>query len=74
MIKFLLSEDNRELNSDKRPHKEPLPHGYKPNLDMMNECDAEHVYWFQQLIGILQWAVELGRIDIQIDVPLLLQY
>ena len=62
------------MNSGKRPHKGPLPHGYKPKLDMMNEYDAEHVYWFQQLIGILRWSVELGRIGIQVEVPSLSQY
>ena len=30
--------------------------------------------WFQQLIGILWWTDELWRIDIQIEVLLLLQY
>ena len=29
-IKYLLSEDNRELKIFKLPHKGPLPHGYKP--------------------------------------------
>ena len=72
MIKYLLSEDNRELNIGKRPHKGPLPHGYKPEMDAMDECYAKHVYRFQKLIGLLRWAVELGRIGIQIEVPLLL--
>ena len=29
---------------------------------------------FQQLIGILRWAVELERIDVQIEVALMSQY
>ena len=74
MIKYLLSDDNREFNSGKRPHKGPLPHGYKPDLDVMDECDAKHVSRFQQLIGVLRWAVQLGSIDIQVEVPLLSQY
>ena len=73
-IKDLLSEDNRELKSGKLPHKGPLPHGYKTKLDVTDECDTEHVSWFQQLIGILRWAVELVRIDIQIEFALLLKY
>ena len=73
-IKYLLSEDNRDLNSDKRPHKGPLPHGYKPEVDMTDECDSDHVSRFQQLIGILQWAVEFVRIYIQIEAVLLSQY
>ena len=62
------------MKSGKRPQKGPLPHGYNPNLDVTDECDANDVSRFQQLIGRLKWAVELGRIDIQIEVVLLLQY
>ena len=41
---------------------------------MIDECNAKHISWFQKLIGILLWEVELGRIDIQIEVALLSQY
>ena len=54
--------------------KIPLPHGYKPNLDVIDECDAKHVSWFQQLLGIFQCAVELVRNDIKIRVVLMSQY
>ena len=70
----LLAEDGRTLKSGKRSHKGLLPHGYRPETDTSDECNAEHVSRFQQLIGILRWAVELGRIDIQIEVALLSQY
>ena len=73
-VKVLLAEDGRELKSGKRSHKGPLPHGYKPELDVTDKCNAEHVSRYMQLIGILRWAVELGRIDIQIEVALLSQY
>ena len=73
-IKYLLYEYNRGFKSGKRPHKGPLPHGYKPELDVTDECDAEHVSWFHQLILVLLWAVYLGRIGIQIEVVLLSQY
>ena len=65
-IKDSLSEDNKELKSNNRPHKWPLSHGYKPDLYMTDECDSEHEYLSQQLIGILQWEVQLGSIGIQI--------
>ena len=52
IIKSFFSEYNRWLNSGKRPHKGPLPHGYNPYLDITDECDAKHFSWFQQLIGI----------------------
>ena len=56
--------DDRELWSGKRPHKGPLLYGYNPKLYVTDECDAKHMSRFQQLIGILKWAVELGSIDI----------
>ena len=62
------------MKSGKRAHKGPLPHGYKPELDTTPELSAEYVSRFQQLIGILRWAVELGRIDIQIEVAIMSQY
>ena len=40
----------------------------------MDECDAKKVSWFQKLIGLLLWSVELRRIDIQIEVAFLSQY
>lgn len=73
-IKALLEEDGREFKAGKRPHKGPLPPGYKPELDTTKECGPEHISRFQQIIGILRWAIELGRIDIHIEVALLSQY
>ena len=35
-IKDLLSEDNRELKRGKRPHKGPLSHEYKNELDVID--------------------------------------
>jgi hypothetical protein len=32
------------------------------------------VNWYQKLIGMLHWAVELGHIDIHLSVALLAQY
>ena len=70
----ILYEDNRTLKTGKRPQKGPLPHGYKPELDNTDEFEADHTSRFQQLIGILRWAVDIGHIDIQLEVVLMLQY
>ena len=59
-VQALLAEDGRELKTGSRHHKGPLPPGYKPELDVTDECDAEYTLRYQQLIGILRWAVELG--------------
>ena len=48
-----------------------LPCGYRPELETSDFCDPEMHTFFQQQIGILRWAVELGRIDIACEVSIL---
>ena len=33
-------------------------------MDISKFCDPKDANWFQQLIGVLNWIVELGRVDI----------
>lgn len=72
-VKTLLEEDGRELKGSNK-HKGPLPTNYQPELDTTKECDDEHASRFRQIIGILRWAIELGRIDILIEVAIMSQY
>ena len=70
-VKQMLAEEGMQL----RPKvKNCFPTGYKPELDVSDECTPEQVQRFQQLIGVLRWAVELGRIDIFLEVSLLSQH
>ncbi|KAL7544893.1 hypothetical protein ACHAWF_008256 [Thalassiosira exigua] len=76
-VENMLKEEGREFktaNSGKAKMYNPIPSGYKPELDTTEECDAEHHSRLQQLIGILRWAVELGRINIHIEVTIMSQY
>jgi hypothetical protein len=43
----------------------PLKKGDHPELDMSELLDNEGIERYQSLIGSLQWAVSLGRMDIQ---------
>jgi hypothetical protein len=52
----------------------PLSSGYRPELDVSAVLDDDFTTWYQKLIGILRWAVELGRIDIHLSTALLAQY
>lgn len=45
--------------------------GYRPELDMSSVLGPEQANYFQSLISILRWAIELGHININIDVALL---
>jgi hypothetical protein len=49
----------------------PLPTSYRPELDISPELDADDANYFQSVIGVLRWAVELGRVDITTEVSML---
>jgi hypothetical protein len=49
----------------------PVSNGYRPEVDSSPELDARRANYFQGLIGVLRWIVELGRIDIIVPVALL---
>ena len=44
---------------------------YHPIEDVTKELNVGGVQFYQELIGILQWAVEIGRVDILLEVSLL---
>jgi hypothetical protein len=73
MVERLLEEDGDGYTL-KSNVKNPFPTGYKPELDVTDELDEYLASRFMQLIGILHWAVEIGRIDIYLEVSLLSQY
>lgn len=47
---------------------------YRPELDKSSELDPTRANYFQGLIGVLRWIVELGRIDIAVSVSMLSRY
>ena len=47
------------------------PHDYKPELDVSKECNEEEVSQCHQRIGVLRWAVDLGRVDICTEVSMM---
>jgi len=51
----------------------PLSSGYRLELDVSVPLDDNYVHWYQKLIGIVRWAIELRRIDIHLSVALLAQ-
>lgn len=52
----------------------PLTSGYHPAEDVSLELDADDTQFYQEAIGMLRWAVEIGRIDILLEVALMSQY
>jgi hypothetical protein len=48
--------------------------GYRPELDVLPLLGDDQASYYMSLMGILRWAVELGGIDIYVDVALLSSY
>ena len=48
-----------------------LSSGYAPELDAASELKADGLQWYQELIGMLRWAVEIGRVDILLETALM---
>jgi hypothetical protein len=49
----------------------PFPYDYCPELDLSEPLDPECSSFYQHLIGVMRWMVELGGIDIATEVSLL---
>ena len=49
----------------------PMSNIYHPSEDVTRAMNAEGLHNYQELIGILRWAIEIGRIDILLEVSLL---
>jgi hypothetical protein len=73
ICKDLLHDNGKQLKSGKNAER-PMPKTYRPELDVSPVLGSELSGRYQQLIGILSWAVELGRVDILLEVSLLSSY
>ena len=49
----------------------PIPTYYSPELDITPEMISTDAVYYQSLVGILRWIVELGRVDICLEVSLI---
>ena len=67
VVEALLREDDPDAKL-KSTAKNPFPSGYKPEL---NDYLTSR---YLQLMGILRWAIELGRVDIFVEVSQLSQF
>ena len=44
-----------------------LKPGYRPEMDDSYELKADGLQYYQELVGVLRWMVEFGRIDILLE-------
>ncbi len=54
--------------------KNPFPVDYEPSTDQSDLLDPDCSSFYQHLIGVMRWMVELGRIDIVTDVSMVSSY
>ena len=61
MVKQWSIDDNRPWKNNR---KNAMNENYAPELDISRELGDDLATRYQQMIGILRWSIELGRIDI----------
>ena len=66
----MLERKSRALPTGKQVNR-PMRKDYRPELDVSLELGPEETAEYQQLIGMLRWGVELGRIDYSYELSLL---
>ena len=67
-IEETLSKSGQRLPSK---CKTPLSLGYQLELDVTQELKANGLHRYQELVGVLWWAVELGRVDILLETSMM---
>ena len=76
-IDKMLIDDGQEKGLSiygKKGSSRPFPIGYRAECDVSPELNDKMASRYLQLIGILRWAVELGRIDIYTEISVLSQH
>lgn len=72
---WIVKQDLLQFDVKLPPSKPtPLSSGYWPELDVSSLLDNDQTNWYQRLIGILRWVVELGRVDIHFSMAIMAQY
>jgi Reverse transcriptase (RNA-dependent DNA polymerase) len=67
-VERYLREKGESLDKTART---PMRTSYSPELDVSPELGPQDSSYYQSLIGVLRWMVELGRVDICLEVSLL---
>jgi hypothetical protein len=67
VMKYLTNLGDRRWSMPKKAAN-PFPGDYEPELDTTPTLNPELLSWYASLIGMLQWTVEIGRVDIITEV------
>ena len=67
---YLKSEDSKCWKMSNKADT-PLTTTYSSELDVSRELNVADAAYYQSLIGILRWIVELGRVDVCLEVSMM---
>ena len=68
---YVSKEENRRWKMTGKAPDTPLTTTYRPELDVSPELSSTDSAYYQSLIGILRWIVELGRVDICLETSMM---
>ena len=62
-----------QKRGEKLPYKAPtlILSGYWPEINISSELSKADTLFYQKLIGVIRWIVELGRVDIDVKVSMM---
>ena len=66
-------ENHLAKSGEKLPYKAPTPlsSGYHPEIDVSSKLGESEASYFHSLVGVLWWIVELGCVDIKVEVSMM---
>ena len=67
---YLGKDDHQKMKLPTRAET-PLQTSYRPELDVSPKLGPIEATYYQSLIGILHWIIELGRVDICLEVSMM---
>ena len=75
VVEKRMKELNLSFTKSAKSPQNPFSNSkYKPELDLTSYCSSTEHQFYQQMVGILRWMIELGRIDISTEVSLMSRY
>jgi hypothetical protein len=69
-----VEQDLDDISETLVKQKKPICGDYHPELDSSPLLNNNLTNFYQGLIGVLKWAIELGRLDILTPVSLMSSY
>ncbi len=66
-------ENHLAKSGEKLPYKAPTPllSGYCPEIDASSKLGESEASYFHSHVGVLWWIVELGQVDIDVEVSMM---